>query len=436
MNIPPLIDRSDLECSLCMRLFHDPLAINCGHTFCKSCLRRSLALSQACPLCRASCFLDPTSATRNFAIEAIIRSLYPDEFTQRREEQARDEEEMNSQRLSFFFLSNTLHRLLPNMPVELYVFEPRYLQLMQRCMDDSCLFGISPGPEEQFGAAVRLDKVRRLPNGNMHISGTVRFRFQTLGALEIEPGTLSLYSAQVRYINDEDVVVSNSDIVVLDLATLLDRAPEAMNLSKRSQQALLINQGLNGSQTELKACSLLRDELSSFFIRIFASLSPQMLERLHARYGQLPNGGGSSCSRFSLFACAILYLSKEERLICFQTTNTLRRLIICYIALERHQREYKQRLATMSSRSNATPAINHQESDPTLLDSEDLDSNEVGFRPFPELTPDIVLDMLNDNKASQTGLLSSFFSILERSPALSSLLVLVASIVLILVLRS
>ena len=83
-----------------------------------------------------------------------------------------------------------------------------------------------------------------------------------------------------------------------------------------------------------------------------------------------------------------------------------------------------------------TPAINHQESDPTMLDSEDLDSNEVGFRPFPELTPDIVLDMLNDNKASQTGLLASFFSILERSPALSSLLVLVASIVLILVLRS
>jgi hypothetical protein len=400
-----------------------------------------LSLSPACPLCRASCFLDPSSATRNFAIEAIIRSLYPDEFTQRREEQARDEEEMNSQRLSFFFLSNTLHRLLPNMPVELYVFEPRYLQLMQRCMDNSCLFGISPGPEERFGAAVRLDKVRRLPNGNMHISGTVRFRFQTLGALEIEPGTLSLYSAQVRYIDDEDVV-SNSDIVVLDLATLLNRAPEAMNLSKRSRQALLINQGLNGSQTELKACSLLRDELSSFFIRIFASLSPQMLERLHARYGQLPSGGGPSCSRFSLFACAILYLSKEERLICFQTTNTLRRLIICYAAVERHQREYKNRLSTMSqpqlstSRSNVTPAINHQESDPTLLDSEDLDSNEVGLRPFPELTPDIVLDMLNDNKASQTGLLATFFSILERSPALSSLLVLVASIVLILVLRN
>jgi Lon protease-like protein len=51
------------------------------------------------------------------------------------------------------------------MPVELYVFEPRYLQLMQRCMEDSCMFGISPSIDERLGAAVRLDKVRRLPNG-------------------------------------------------------------------------------------------------------------------------------------------------------------------------------------------------------------------------------------------------------------------------------
>jgi Lon protease-like protein len=423
------IDKSDLECPLCMRLFHDPIAINCGHTFCKNCLRRALALSPACPLCRYSCFLDISTATRNFTIEAIIRSLYPNEFTQRREEHVKEEEEINSQRLSFFFLSNTLHRLLPGMPVELYVFEPRYLQLMQRCMDDSCLFGISPGPEERLGSAVRLDRVRRLPNGNMHISGTVRFRFQSLSALEIEPGTLSLYSAQVRYIEDEDI--GNHSNLALDLASLQEHAPEVMNLSKRSRRALLVNQGILGTQTELKACSLLRDKLTSILTRIFASLSPHVLERLHARYGQLPSGGGPT-SRFSFFACAVLYLSQEERLICFQTTNTLRRLIICYAALERHQREYKQSL-TVSSTSTVPSSIQASE---LLMVSEDVDSDEVGLRPLPELNPEIVLDMLNDQNTSRSGFIAMMFTILERSPALSSLLVLIASIVLILVLRN
>jgi hypothetical protein len=443
---------TELECSLCMRLFYEPIAINCGHTFCKVCLRRSLALTPNCPLCRASCFIDTSSSTRNLALESIIRTLFPGEYTLRREEHIRDEEEINSQRLSFFFLSNTLHRLLPGMPVELYVFEPRYLQLMQRCMEDSCMFGISPSIDERLGAAVRLDKVRRLPNGNMYISGIVRFRFQTISALEIEPGSLGLYSAQVRYIEDEEEVTDQN--IIFDLTRLLSKVPEAIHLSIRSQKALLVNAGINGTQTETKACSLLRDELTTFFTQILASLSPTILERFHNRYGQLPTGG--NISRFSLYICAILYMSREERLTCFQTTCTLRRLVICYIALERHLRELtihrpisdtqtqtqtrieEDVMTSTSSQVLGSTTDTTTDSNSTINSNNDnYDQNELGLRPLLDLPSQIVLDMLNDSSNNKNyGIFSRFFSFMEQSPAFSSLLVLAASIFLILLLRN
>jgi hypothetical protein len=55
------IDKEDYECSLCFRLFLEPLTTPCGHTFCKLCLNRSLDYSKACPLCK-DCLSDVSSA--------------------------------------------------------------------------------------------------------------------------------------------------------------------------------------------------------------------------------------------------------------------------------------------------------------------------------------------------------------------------------------
>lgn len=34
--------RSHFECSLCLDIFYDPVTISCGHTFCRTCLVKSL----------------------------------------------------------------------------------------------------------------------------------------------------------------------------------------------------------------------------------------------------------------------------------------------------------------------------------------------------------------------------------------------------------
>ena len=44
----------DLECSLCYRLFHQPVTTPCGHTFCRQCLDRCMDHHTSCPMCKSS----------------------------------------------------------------------------------------------------------------------------------------------------------------------------------------------------------------------------------------------------------------------------------------------------------------------------------------------------------------------------------------------
>lgn len=49
MNFP-----SELECKLCFNLMYDPITTPCGHSLCRSCLRRCLDHRFECPCCRAN----------------------------------------------------------------------------------------------------------------------------------------------------------------------------------------------------------------------------------------------------------------------------------------------------------------------------------------------------------------------------------------------
>ncbi|XP_050985577.1 E3 ubiquitin-protein ligase TRIM39 [Labeo rohita] len=56
MNRPPITLSEELQCSICLDVFTDPVSTPCGHNFCKSCLNRCWNNSQTynCPLCKAS----------------------------------------------------------------------------------------------------------------------------------------------------------------------------------------------------------------------------------------------------------------------------------------------------------------------------------------------------------------------------------------------
>ncbi len=49
---PHLAKQIDLECSLCFRLLYSPVTTPCGHSFCMTCLERSMDHNDRCPLCK------------------------------------------------------------------------------------------------------------------------------------------------------------------------------------------------------------------------------------------------------------------------------------------------------------------------------------------------------------------------------------------------
>ncbi|XP_064933879.1 LON peptidase N-terminal domain and RING finger protein 3 isoform X4 [Columba livia] len=80
------VDPSDLDCSLCMRLFYEPVTTPCGHTFCLKCLERCLDHNPKCPLCKEG--LSECLAMRKYCktvlMEELIARYLPEELTERR----------------------------------------------------------------------------------------------------------------------------------------------------------------------------------------------------------------------------------------------------------------------------------------------------------------------------------------------------------------
>lgn len=82
--------------------------------------------------------------------------------------------------------------LFPGMMLPLHIFEPRYLEMIERCLDERLPFGvvlIKEGAEvgasalpHAIGTAARITRVDRKPDGRMDIVavGTKRFRIQDL----------------------------------------------------------------------------------------------------------------------------------------------------------------------------------------------------------------------------------------------------------------
>jgi Lon protease-like protein len=88
--------------------------------------------------------------------------------------------------LPLFPLKNVV--LFPGMPLPLHIFEPRYREMINRCLDEQLPFGVllikegqEVGPTAtpyEIGTAARILQVKRLEEGRMNIVtvGTQRFR--------------------------------------------------------------------------------------------------------------------------------------------------------------------------------------------------------------------------------------------------------------------
>jgi len=202
-----VVDQQDLECSLCFRLLWQPVTTACGHTYCRSCLDRSLDHRKECPLCK-SILEDHNTAklSVNEFLEQSIRRFLPAEFTER---QKGYEEEMldlvgtrvdGRVQIPVFVCTMSF----PSIPCPLHVFEPRYRLMIRRCMESGTReFGMCIGDRDKgfsdIGTMLEIRDIQYFPDGRSVVDAIGGRRFRV-----VERGTKDGYNtAVVEFLSDQ-----------------------------------------------------------------------------------------------------------------------------------------------------------------------------------------------------------------------------------------
>lgn len=193
---------SELECQVCTLIYHEPVTTPCGHTFCKSCLLRSLDHSDKCPLCRCDLpgFAHFSDHAPNATVVTLVSQLFG-ELYRDRVEAARVEAEGTDPAMTTPIFVCTL--AFPNMPTFLHVFEPRYRLMMRRAMAADRRFGMvlpsrSNGGVHEYGTMLEIRNMQLLPDGRSMVETVGVARFKVL-----DHGTLDGYSvARTEPIDD------------------------------------------------------------------------------------------------------------------------------------------------------------------------------------------------------------------------------------------
>ncbi|XP_049722066.1 LON peptidase N-terminal domain and RING finger protein 1 [Elephas maximus indicus] len=256
-----LIDVSDFECSLCMRLFFEPVTTPCGHSFCKNCLERCLDHTPYCPLCKES--LKEYLADRKYCVTQLLEELIvkylPGELSERKK--IYDEETAELSHLTKNVPIFVCTMAYPTVPCPLHVFEPRYRLMIRRSIQTGTKqFGMCVSDAQKsfadYGCMLQIRNVHFLPDGRSVVDtvGGKRFRVLKRGMKD------GYCTADIEYL--EDVEVENED--------------EIKNL--RELHNLVYSQACSWFQN-------LRDRFRSQILQHFGSM-PEREEDLQAT----PNG--------------------------------------------------------------------------------------------------------------------------------------------------
>ncbi|KAI7842161.1 hypothetical protein COHA_004184 [Chlorella ohadii] len=173
----------DTDCTLCMRLFYEPVTTPCGHTFCKPCFARALDHSiSRCPMCRTVLHTG-RELTVTVALKNLLERSFPEEYAARR----REEQEAAAAApaggapdapLPMFVMS----LLLPGELMALNIFEPRYRLMVRRCMEGNRRFAMGTVDRQHQICPVACEseilECQPLPDGRFYIEIVGRRRFQ------------------------------------------------------------------------------------------------------------------------------------------------------------------------------------------------------------------------------------------------------------------
>ena len=102
--------------------------------------------------------------------------------------------------------------LLPNVPLPLHVFEPRYKEMIKECLDENRQFGIIRSHDESMETigctAEILNVLKKYPDGRMNILTEGRKRFELLQVNQER----SFLQGNVFYLEDEAETPAAADV--------------------------------------------------------------------------------------------------------------------------------------------------------------------------------------------------------------------------------
>ena len=186
-----------LECSVCYNTMYEPVTASCGHTFCRTCLARTLDHTQHCPWCRQPLPMPPSLERHpnNVRLVKLLQALYPETVAARAEAVAGESLGDGDLNVPLFVCALSF----PSMPTFLHIFEPRYRLMIRRAVAGNSRFGMlmynQTRAEQgqlgrpvflQYGTMLQILSVQMLPDGRSLIEtrGAYRFRVLESGMLD------------------------------------------------------------------------------------------------------------------------------------------------------------------------------------------------------------------------------------------------------------
>uniref|UniRef100_A0A8C3LY55 LON peptidase N-terminal domain and RING finger protein 1 n=1 Tax=Chrysolophus pictus TaxID=9089 RepID=A0A8C3LY55_CHRPC len=208
-NLLPLEDLlsvSDLECSLCIRMFFEPVTTPCGHTFCKECLERCLDHRPNCPLCKQSLreYLKAGSYSPTLLLQDIMLAAFPAQLAERRELHRAEMAELSNLTTNIPIFVCTMS--FPGVACPLHIFEPRYRLMIRRCQETGtrrfgmCIYENGKSFAD-YGCMLEIRQLELLADGRSLVDtiGGRRFRVLRRGHRD------GYNTADIEYLEDKKV---------------------------------------------------------------------------------------------------------------------------------------------------------------------------------------------------------------------------------------
>uniref|UniRef100_A0A8C7JCG7 LON peptidase N-terminal domain and ring finger 4 n=1 Tax=Oncorhynchus kisutch TaxID=8019 RepID=A0A8C7JCG7_ONCKI len=196
------------------RLFYEPVTTPCGHTFCRTCLERSLDHNLRCPLCKQPLqeYFKNRKYNPTVLLQEIMSHLFPLQLDERKQVHETEMAELSNLTKDIPIFVCTV--AYPGVPCPLHIFEPRYRLMMRRCMETGtrkfgmCSYEHGKGFAD-YGCMLGIHSLEVLPDGRSYVDcvGGSRFRVLKRGQRD------GYHTADIEYMEDHKAEGSELELL-------------------------------------------------------------------------------------------------------------------------------------------------------------------------------------------------------------------------------